>query len=112
MKKYIIPILLLIIFASGCRAPIEEVAAETTTEPYTINIDTVTQGEITYKKLVIHNHEEYEDVMERSKKLLEEVSAEKDLKEFGEVSIIFYKDKHIYCVVDGVSMKAYYAKRE
>lgn len=100
MKKYII--LLLIILLTGCRAPVEEVvAAETTSEPYTINIDTIKQGEITYKKLVIHNHEEYEDVMERSKKLLEEVSAEKDLKEFGEVSIIFYKDKHIYCVVDG-----------
>jgi hypothetical protein len=106
MKKYMI--LLLIILLSGCRAPIEEVAAETTSEPYTINIDTVTQGEITYKKLVIHNHEEYEDVMERSKKLLEEVSV--DLREFGEVSIIFYRDKRIYCVVDGTSMEVYYLK--
>ena len=108
MRK--IAYLLLIICLTGCRAPIEEVAAETTSEPYTIDVDTVKQGEITYKKLVIHNHEEYEDVMEQSRKLLEEVSV--DLREFGEVSIIFYRDKRIYCVVDGVSMKAYYAKRE
>jgi len=94
MKK--IAYILLIILLAGCSTPVEE------TEPYTINIDTVRQGGITYKKLVIHNHEEYDDVLDQSRKLLEEVSV--DLKEFGEVSIIFYKGKKIYCVVDGTEI--------
>ena len=118
--KYIIIIVLLaaILFTMiGCASiePIEQVeAAETTPEPYTLNIDTLTQGEITYKKLVIHNHTEYdsseEGILDQSRKLLEEVSIKQDIGEFGEISIIFYKGKNMFCVVDGTSMRISYLK--
>ena len=118
--KYIIIIVLLasILFTMiGCASlePIEQVeAAEMTQEPYTINIDTLKQGEIAYKKLVIHNHIEYdsseEGILDQSRKLLEEVSIEQDIGEFGEVSILFYQGKDMYCVVDGTSMGISYLR--
>lgn len=106
--------LLLIILLTGCRSPVEEVVAAAETTPYTINIDTIRQGEITYKKLVIHNHTEYDSseevILEQSEKLLKEVSTEKDIGEFGEISIIFYKGKNMFCVVDGTNMEISYIK--
>lgn len=120
MKKYIIItlVLLLAVFAIGYRSnsePVTQVDTETV-EPaqaeYAVNIDTVTQGEITYKKLVIHNHAEYtkDGILQRSTDIMKKVSAEKDVGEFGEVSIIFYEGKSMFCVVDPIVSEISYVR--
>lgn len=111
MRKVLVIIILITMFAVGCKN--KELIARANAEvksqaEYTINIDTVTQGEVKYKKLVIHNHKEYnkEDILLRSKELIELI--EEDVSEFGEVSIIFYKDDGMFCVVDPTTNEIYY----
>lgn len=121
MRKCLIFVLaLFLIFTAGCgnnSKPAMPASAEDIDGPqeeYTVNIDTVKQGEITYKKLVIHNHTEYADteesIMEQSKELLHEVSGKYDPGGYGETSIIFYKGKGMYCVVDAGSMEISYVE--
>jgi hypothetical protein len=123
MKKYniiiLILIFLLIIFSiSEFNNPTnisinneQKINVEQTNEiNYSINVDTITQGEISFKKLVIHNKAEYDNnsLLSRSKELLEKVKQEKDITVFGEINIIFYKNGSMFAVVDTRSWEIFY----
>jgi hypothetical protein len=126
MKKYIFCIVIIFILASilGFNRQTDinvnsmnnvnneqKVDVEQTNEiNYSINVDTVTQGEISFKKLVIHNKAEYDNnsLLSRSKELLEKVKQEKDITIFGEVNIIFYKNGSMFAVVDTRSWEIFY----